>query len=593
MKTKIIFKVAIFLFIAVVTIGCRKELKGDLIIKNVNIIDVKTGAVNMNMDVVILGDSIADIVEYRNNTFNALQVIDGENKYLIPGLWDMHTHTWWGYKDFFPLLIANGVTGVREMFGNMAEVEKIRQGLKEGTIIGPEIVSPGPIVDGKPAAHAGSDEADTPEKGREIVRKQKADGADFIKVYSRLERDVYFAIADECNKLGIPFSGHIPSKVSLEEALEAGHETIEHFYGILEFCSSEKDYLMSLYNGEIKNDTLIGPGTYYNRVNFEINSFDASREEELAALMGENNAWVCPTLVVHKGWQRNIDPSYIGDKRVAYMPEYTMNGWDLLKDSDPSPENLSNLELEKKWYDLIPPLIKPLQDNGTNFLAGTDYSNPYTFAGFSIHEELELFVKEAGLTPLEALRTATLNPAIFLRTIKKAGTIDIGKNADLVLLSANPLEDISNTKKIDGVILKGKYHLGKALKEHIDKLAKKYSLPKIREVIKPIILQKGIEAGVQRYKELRQDKPNEYNFDEEQLNSLGYELLELKKILEAVRVFELNLELFSDYANGYDSLGDGYLAAVQKKKAIAIWAKAIEMGNIVTKGKLEELKNEK
>jgi len=573
--------------------SCQQEFKGDLIIKNVNIINVETGDINKAMDVIIRGDSIADIVEHQNGSYSTAQLIDGTGKFLIPGLWDMHTHTWWGYKDFFPVLLANGVTGIREMFGNMEEVKKIRQGLKEGTIIGPEIVSPGPIVDGKPAAHAGSDEADTPEKGRAIVQQQVADGADFIKVYSRLERDVYFAIADECEKLGIPFSGHIPSKVSLEEALEAGHETIEHFYGILEFCSSEKDYLMSLRNGEISNDSLIGPGTYYNRLNLIIDAFAPSRQPVLTELMSENKAWVCPTLVVHKGWQRNIDPGYSGDHRVAYMPEYTMNGWDLVKDSVSNPEILMDLDSEKKWYNLIPPLIKQLHDTGTNFLAGSDYPNPYTFAGFSLHEELELFVKEAGLTPLEALRTATLNPAIFLKTLEKAGTIDIGKYADLVLLSANPLENISNTKKIEGVVLKGKYHFGGALKESIDKLAKKYSLPKIREVIKPTILEQGIEAGVRQYRELKEQKPDEYNFDEEQLNSLGYELLELKKITEAVQVFELNLELFPAYANGYDSLGDGYLAAGDKHKAIAIWEKAVEIGSAQTKGKLEALKNEK
>lgn len=573
--------------------SCKKTaLKGDLIITNTNIIDVKTGDILYNRDLVILSDSIYRIEENSVTTkYIADQIIDGTDKFLIPGLWDMHTHTWWAYKDFFPLLLANGVIGIREMFGNLEEVARIRKEIQNGKIAGPEIVSAGPIVDGDPPSWQGSDAVSTPEEGREIVRQQKSAGADFVKVYNRLSREVYFAIADECKKQQIPFSGHIPVRISLEEALEAGHGTIEHFYGITDYCSSEKDYLLALYNREITNDTLIGPGTYYNRVAFEINTYDPSKQPELFRLMGENNAWVCPTMVVHKGFQRNLDHNYKDDKRLIYMPEYTTRDWKLIKDSIPTERILRQMDLEIRWYELLPPLIQPLIQNGTNFLAGTDYPNPYTFAGFSIHEELEIFVKEAGLSPLQALRTATLNPAIFLKTQEFAGSIAVGKNADLVLLTANPLEDISNTKKIEGVVTKGKYHTSKILNEQIDLIARKNRLPKISVIIKSVILADGISAGLLKYEELLQTKPDAFNFDEEQLNTLGYELIEADKLNAAIKIFELNIERFPNYANGYDSLGDAYLQADESIKAIEVWEKAVELGSSITRGKLEELKN--
>jgi len=577
----------------VLNLSCKKpELHGDLIITNTNIIDTKTGDVLYNRDVVILLDSIAHIEENSASTiYISDKIVDGTDKFLIPGLWDMHTHTWWGYKDFFPLLLANGVTGIREMFGNLEEIARIKREIQNGKLLGPEIVSAGPIVDGDPPAWPSSDVASTPEEGREIVRQQKAGGADFIKVYNRLERDVYFAIADECNNQNIPFSGHIPIRISLVEALLAGHGTIEHFYGITDYCSSKSEYLLALYNKEITNDSLIGPGTYYNRIEFEITTYDPAKESSLIKLMGENNAWVCPTMVVHKGFQRNLDPDYRTDERLKYMPSYTTGSWKITKDSVPSARDLSNLELEIEWYELFPPLIKPLSQNGTNFLAGTDYPNPYTFAGFSIHEEMEIFVDEAGLTPLEALRTATLNPAKFLKSEETKGSVEVGKEADLVLLSANPLEQISNTKKITGVVLKGKYNSADSLNEAMEEIARKNLVPGISQAIKPIILDEGLEAGIQKYRELVQRDPMAYNFDEKELNTLGYELLQVRKLKEAIAVFQLNIKQYPDYSNGFDSLGDAFYEAGEFEQAIAIWEKAVSLGSTTTAAKLEKLKS--
>ncbi len=584
---KIIFTT--FIGIVLLAVGCKKEtIEGDLTIKNVNIVDVQSGEILTSQDVVLRADTIFRIEPHGSTILHAPQIIDGSGQYLIPGLWDMHVHNWWGYQDFFPLLIANGVTGIREMWGNMPEINRIRQLVEMDSITGPDMISAGAIVDGNPPAWEGSDIADTPEKGREIVRKQKAEGADFIKVYSLLERDVYFAIADECKKQNIQFHGHIPQRITLPEALEAAHGSIEHFYGILEFSSSKYEYLTQVMKKGVEKDTLIGFRNWYKLADFLVDTYDPTREQALFELVETYKPWVCPTLVVWIGAQRNFDPDYPYDTRIDYVPPYSINNWRLKKEDKQDSISKLNFQTEVNSYKIVEKLLKNLKNHGAKYLAGSDYPNPYTFPGFSIHEELELFVA-AGFSPLEALQTATINPAIFLGIENKIGSIHVGKKANMVLLAENPLDNIKNTTKIDAVILRGKYHQGQVLREKIEAIATYNRIPKIKDVLFPVILNQGIKAGIDRYYELKAANPEKYNFDEEQLNSLGYDLLEEKHFEEAIKIFEMNVEIFPDYANGFDSLGDGYMAVGDKQKAKMVWQKAVELGNVVTNDKLQLL----
>ena len=572
--------------------GCQKAVvTGDLAITNTNVIDVRTGEVHSAQDVIIRGDSIYDILSHGTATLEATQTIDGVRQYLIPGLWDMHVHSWWGYQDFFPVLVANGITGIREMWGNVPEVRRIAKLIEEDSIIGPEMITAAAIVDGNPPAWEGSDIADTPETGREIVRRQKDEGADFIKVYTLLERDAYFAIADESRRQNIPFSGHIPKRVSLQEALEAGHGSIEHFYGIPEFCSSQQDYLEKLRKGDLENDTLMGLkfSSWYHMADYIYDTFDEAREYELRQLMEKHKPWICPTLVVHIGGQRNYDPLYVSDERIDYMPGYTMNGWRTNASEKSDSISRLNLQTERNAYKIITKLLKPVKDAGARILAGSDYPNPFTFPGFSLHEELQLLVDDAGFTPLEALQTATLNPALFLGLENGLGTVGKGKIANLVLLAENPLDDIRNTTKINAVILRGTYHEGSILRESIESIATNNRKPKIADEIGPLILEEGIDAGIRRYHELRDSRPDAYNFDEEQLNTLGYDLLEAGYMEEAIRIFSLNTEVFPEYANGFDSLGDGFMAAGDPEGAKKAWQRAVDLGMLVTKDKLQSL----
>jgi imidazolonepropionase-like amidohydrolase len=431
-----------------------REIKTDLMIKNINVIDVKTGKVNHSVNVVIRQDKIYKIVKSKKSSkYESLQIVDGTGKFLIPGLWDMHTHIGANYKLFFPLLLANGVTGIREMWGNPAEIKKIRDEINSGTIDGPMIVTSGAVIDGNPPTSGNMNVAETPEQGREIVRKQKAGGAEFIKVYFNLKKDVYLAVADEAKKLDLPLAGHLPNRVSLDEAVKAGHRSFEHFYNILEFYGDQKglDRIEETREGRFAGDN------FYVRLDYGYKTFDPAKSNDAIRLLKSDNVWICPTYTVHKGFMRDFDPSYTDDKRLAFMPENLVARWTANKKKPLTEKQIQQWNSDKLWYARVLTESKKYKENGVKFLAGTDVANFFVYPGFSLHEELEIFVNEAGFSPLEALQTATINPAEFLNLENQLGTIEEGKLANLVILNKNPLENISHTKTIDAVVFSGKY----------------------------------------------------------------------------------------------------------------------------------------
>ncbi|HEY2592049.1 MAG TPA: amidohydrolase family protein, partial [Steroidobacteraceae bacterium] len=252
----------------------------------------------------------------------------------------------------------------------------------------------------------------------------------------------YFAAADEAKKLGIVFVGHVPDAVRASEASNAGQKSIEHFTGIFEGCSTIEDQL-------IKGPKSLG---------LNVQTYDPGRAKVLIALMAKNQTWQVPTLVWERGQWLIDDIDLSHDPLIKYAPAAWKDGtWpmfvkDILKDMDTDP-----LPMRKKFVQMELDMTLAMFRAGVPFLAGTDTAaGVHVFPGFSLHQELALFV-QAGLTPLQALQTATLNPAKFLNRLADLGTVERGKLADLVLLDANPLDNIANTKKIRAVVLAGRY----------------------------------------------------------------------------------------------------------------------------------------
>ncbi len=425
-----------------------------LVIRGVTVIGVTGGAAERNRTVVIEGGRIAAIAKNVKAPKGA-QVVDGRGKFLIPGLWDMHVHT--VEPNFLRLYVVNGVTGVRDMFSPINRIQQWRKEIATGRLVGPRFMAAGPIVDGPKPVWPGSVGVATEAEARAAVAKVKALGADFVKVYSLLPREAYFAIADEAKKQGLPFAGHVPESVTAIEASDAGQKSFEHSMGVFRACSSKEADLQ-----KEALDVLNGPDTgmglrrlLRSQVKTLLETFDERKATALFERLAKNGTWVDPTLTVLRAISLLNDENFTKDPRLKYIGAMTRGFWDPKKDSRFQEMDAEQYEWSKRAVRRHMELIGRMRRAGVRLLAGTDTPNPYCFPGFSLHDELALLV-EAGLTPLEALQAATRNPARYFGIESTTGTVEKGKIADLVLLDANPLENIRNTQRIAAVVVGGR-----------------------------------------------------------------------------------------------------------------------------------------
>jgi len=438
-----------------------------LAIKHVTVIDATGHAAQPDRTVIVDRDRIVAVVPSKKAHIpkNA-HVVDGVGKFLIPGLWDMHVH---GASDARApwshlLFLANGVVGVRDMAGP-PDARAWRAGQASSPDPSPTIYLGSPIVDGPnpawPESIAVTDEA----QGREVVEQQRERGADFIKVYSRLPRDVYFAIADEANKRGIPFEGHVPELVTAAEASNVGQRSIEHLTRVADACSREESAidpeLQAFTTMFRKPDATMGQKMDAGRNIILLNrrtvaSFDKATAQSLFALFVKNRTWQCPTLTLLRA--QIDDPLPEDDPRLKYLSSDVRAKWDsgYYRHFPPEPR-AAMAKLTKAEFDESMRIVGLMYRADVPILAGTDAMNPGCFPGFSIHDELALLV-DAGLSPLAALQAATRNAAQFMGQLDRRGTIEAGKIADLVLLNADPLTDIHNTRSIRAIVLNGKLY---------------------------------------------------------------------------------------------------------------------------------------
>lgn len=433
---------------------------------HVTVIDVTGAPSKSDMTVIVVGDRIAAVGKTGKLRIpRDAQIVDATGKFLIPGLWDMHVHALNKPRSetLLPLLVANGITGIRDMatHTSLEEVNKWKREIGAGSRIGPRIVAAGRLLDGPnpqfpTVAIAIKDEA----QARNAVRLMKEQGADFIKVYSSLPRDAFYAIVDEAKKQGLPFAGHLPTSVTACEASNAGQKSFEHMLGWFESCSTKEARIEQRENSTRPARGQSGPVLAFIKQVDDAESFDDKKAIELTKIFLKNDTWLTPTLSAREA-ATYVDEKISGnDLRLKYIPPAMKESW---KGSNifsrATTEQLAKL---KSGFPTKLKAINRVHRAGGRFLAGTDTGVPYIFPGFSLHDELALFVK-AELTPLNALQTATINPAKFLGREKELGTIEKGKLADLVLLDANPLTDIANTTKINAVVANGRLFDRKAL----------------------------------------------------------------------------------------------------------------------------------
>ena len=414
------------------------EADDTLAITDVSVVDVGIGETRAGLTVVIRNGVIAQIADAQSVSLPpGAVVVDGRGRFLMPGLWDVHAHLTDATALALPALLAHGVTGVRDTGGDIVAIDGWRAAIRSGEIMGPRIVRAGPYLDGYKPDAPFRVVVEDPDDARAAVAYVKARGADFIKIHNAVPREAYFALAEESRQHGIPFSGHVPVEVTPSEAALAGQASIEH--------------AVTFFEGGFSASLPPDPDAQLAA----LDAFITSGADTLAQRLTAEGVHVTPTLI----------PTVLRGRRVALYDDpldcigtvalSLRDQWDRFfpvgeRDRTPGIE-----ELRARFAQRMVAFTGILHANGVPILAGTDLAARDVCPGASLHDELELLV-EAGLTPLDAIRSATLVPARFLGLADSLGSIEIGKRADLVLLEGDPLVDIRNIRRIVAVVVNGR-----------------------------------------------------------------------------------------------------------------------------------------
>ncbi|MDQ3374628.1 MAG: amidohydrolase family protein, partial [Acidobacteriota bacterium] len=429
-----------------------------LVLTHVTVIDMTGASPKSDMTVIISGNLITALGKSNKvRVPKNAQVVDASGKFLIPGFWDMHVHL--QETTPFPLFIANGVLGVRHMGGNLKQVYEWREQVRQGKLLAPRIVACGSVVES--FNEPDIVKATTAAEGREAVLINVKQGADFIKVYNP-SREAYFALVAEAKKQNIPFAGHVPIAVTSFEASAAGQRSFEHLGNILRSVSTlEPSVIEQRTNETVKptdkpDDLSAIPARIAAETKIELETYDAEKANRLFAAFVKNKTWQVPTLATKRPLSLVDDGTFFNDARMKYITAKELEDW--------KPENNFFLKyrtpefivMKKKLYQKELELTGAMHKAGVPFMTGTDVPGAYTYPGFSLHDELALFV-QTGFTPMAALQATTVNPAKYLNLSDKLGTIEKGKIAELILLDADPLANIGNTQRINAVVTNGQY----------------------------------------------------------------------------------------------------------------------------------------
>jgi imidazolonepropionase-like amidohydrolase len=433
-------------------------------ITHVTVVDTAAGELRRDMTVVVTGERITEVGPAgRVRLVESAQQVDGRGKFLSPGLWDMHVH---GLSPgpasaILPLLVANGVTGIRQMSDPLPAVAAVRREMlrsdgrfaaapRVGGWAGTDLI--GPIPPGGPSFTVAPLVAATPEEGRAAVDRLLASGADFVKVRDHLSPDTYRAILQHARQRNVHVAGHVPYDIDVRTASDLGQRSIEHMAGIPVACSSDEDLirrdlptlLRQTYGSAPEVDTALMQRT--------TDTFDRSKCLALGRHLAKNGTWVTPTLSVFDPDRAARILGRAERPLERYMPADALEYWRQASSRDPIAKAADRLD---RYFQALLAMVAALHDGGAGVLVGTDAPLTQIYPGFSVHEELAWLVR-AGLTPAQALRSATLAPARFLGREHELGSVATGKFADLVLLDADPLAAIGNTTRINAVVANGR-----------------------------------------------------------------------------------------------------------------------------------------
>lgn len=431
--------------------------QADALLSDVTLVDVETGTLVHEQSVLIEGSHITAIGPDLTAR-DGVQRMNGG--YLIPGLWDSHVHIFSSPTEpdtALPLYLINGITGIRDMgaLWPIAEQKDLQARIEAGQVLGPRLVLSGAWVDASPGSWPGMFLADTPDEARTVVKRIAAEDWVAVKSYSMLDQATYLALAEAATQAGMPLVGHIPERVALGTAIEAGQDGMEHFGRIPMACShAEEDMLNALREAMADGAdraTIFGIMAARNRIVLE--TWDERLCDSVIARLAHANVHVSPTLVVADfylgNWPEPDTP------RMRMVPSSVRKAWGQpdfrLEAMTDEVRALAedSIALDRRTFAMA-------HAAGVPILASSDasFANPYLFHGFSLLDELDIYVA-AGLTPREALHTATVAPPRFFGLSDQDGTIAVGRRADLVLLDANPLAGLATLRRPRAVIAGG------------------------------------------------------------------------------------------------------------------------------------------
>lgn len=425
------------------------------VFSNVNIIDVTNGRISQG-HVIVDSTKIQEIldIEEKFEIGNAT-LIDGTDKYLMPGLAEMHAHIpslpWNDPKiaETLFLYLSNGITTIRGMLGHPYHLE-LREKAANQEILSPRIYTSSPSVSGTTIT--------TPEEAQTKISAYAEDGYDFIKIHPGLSREVFDEVVNTANKVEIPFAGHVSNQVGIRHALESKYATIDHVDSFLEGLVPEEENVNPTKNG------FFG----YNFTDLA----DTTMIPELVAMSKENQVWVVPTQSLFDRWFSPTDPEIIAQEpEMSYISPETRQEWIKSKENMISASNYDSATWAK-FNDIRLQLIRALHENGQGLLLGSDAPQVFNVPGFSIHHELKGMI-QAGLTPLEAIQIGTLNPGRFFNA--PFGEVKKDMDADLILLENNPVENIENLKNPLGVMARGQWMDRETIDLKLKEIAKVYS----------------------------------------------------------------------------------------------------------------------
>lgn len=476
---KLLFLSCLFLF------ACEPSdvvFEGAICIENINTIDPSDG-LQTNQTLIIKDGKIHKIAPSQTlRLAKSNQIIDGSGKYVIPGLWDAHVH--FAYIEdlaprMFDLFLAYGITSVRDTGGKLEFVKKWKDKALADPKKAPRVKIAGPLLDGMPNVYDGSDDRHPPlsvglnsvETLAAQIHELEKEGVDLLKAYEMLSPEQFAMVTKLGKEKGLKVTGHVPLSMDVISASNAGLNSMEHLRNLELSCASNSDELLAERKQLLADGANDAGGTLRSRIHSAqrekaIKNYDEKRADEVLQVLAKNQTWQIPTLALNSSFVRKPFEGPAFQKSFAYLPDTLEEQW---KKGIEAFAKVEVSPFRKQYNTWTFNMVAKVHEAKIDMMAGTDCPIFFLTPGLSLHEELAVLV-EAGLSPLEALKTATLNPARYFNLEKELGSIKENMWADLLILDANPLEDIKNTQQIHAVFREGEHYDRERLDGILDKL---------------------------------------------------------------------------------------------------------------------------